>query len=752
MSNTVERVAPETKIGPDRPLIILQTSDRFTDHAEHGREAVRVWRDTIPADIKPYVQLQIEIRNRDHEGRYRELREVLIEMQAAGVPTCLQIADPHDPYVFDPLHVEKLVQEFSCIKTINITENRFEHFSDYNVPRYATPPHVRYAIDVIHMAARYGKLVSMSFQGLKWMHIACDELNQPLVDTIYEFGEYILPQNEHLGPQHLTRQTSTWGFWIAGATEHWGVEPQSWWFENGRMLTPGLFGQDPDNTRAMPPLLYRAMILEAVKMGATVFQFEPFWDLYDYDNSVCWREAIYPTLMEAINRRLIPTREQVMEKIKVAYHLRPAKTITEFHVNTRDVDWITNEGLLAKAAYGLWERFLQHELIPNKGRHYYIPLLPPKTPQAVLDRFAEVITPGRCDSVEAYEALLAKHYEPDGEGEACIMSINGHTYVMQTHENLYERQDYAVDLPKPVRGLDVERGPRSVTLTWEADPGASRYYIHRFTGAAPIGPFDTPPVFAETAEPRFTDNEPRPGDVYTYAVTADTTTLERRSGTVNYLDYLVLSLTRSLPVEAAIVGGPGETTIRRVAEPPDTRPASQVVYPTFDGAEGEHRIIAGQIVTRIDRLKQAYDGMDWRKMAELYSTRYRDPNGFDRNYVAYAWKWWFIRNNTTCLLRQIRRWDFSEFAETGVVHLKMFSLYRGLRRDDQPYGYGWDGTTRIPRNWDEEVVYSWARDEDGVWRLIRTDPAVPCFMEILWGDRPSDKAELVLKPGFDEGL
>ncbi|MBK7494476.1 MAG: hypothetical protein IPI28_03330 [Candidatus Omnitrophica bacterium] len=42
------RLQPETRIAPDHPLIILQTSDRFEDHTAHGREVVRVWKETIP--------------------------------------------------------------------------------------------------------------------------------------------------------------------------------------------------------------------------------------------------------------------------------------------------------------------------------------------------------------------------------------------------------------------------------------------------------------------------------------------------------------------------------------------------------------------------------------------------------------------------------------------------------------------------------------------------------------------------------
>lgn len=747
-------LTPETRIDHEHPLIILQTSDRFEDHSRHGREIVRVWRETVPDDIKPYCQLQVEIRIRDHEERYEAFRCLFDETEKAGVPTTFQFADPHDIYVFDPVYVEKLVQEYPSIKTLGITEMRFEHYSTFNVPRYAIPPETRYAIDILKLGAQYGKHVSMSFQSLKWMHIGVDLLNEPLVETIRELGEYCLPQNEHIGPQHLPRQTSVWGFWIAGFVRNWGIEPQSWWFENGRMLSPGLFGQDPDNTRLMPPLLYRAMILEGIKMGATVFQFEPFWDLFDYDNSVCWREVIYPTLKQAIHEKLIPTREQVMEKTKVAYHLKPARNINEFHENVRDVDWIHDEGHLARAAYGVWERFLEHELIPNKGRYYYIPLLPPKTPVEVLNHFERVITPGMCASEADYEVLLNQHYQGDGEGTACIMAVNHHVYVMQTHENLYERQSYAIDLPRPVRGLKARKVEAGVELTWDEDPEAEEYCVHRLPHSPTVGwglPHQSAGIpLASTSTNGYLDCEPLPDGPLFYTVTAKTTSTERHEGTVNYLDYLIFSLDESLPAEWVEVSAAGVVRIHPVTTPEDTRPASQEVFPTFEGAGGKHLRIARQIVTRIEQLKAAYEEMDWRKMTEFYSSDYQDANGFHREYVGRAWKWWFMRNNTTCLLRQIRHWDFSDYARSGEVRVRMFSLFRALRRDDQPFGYGWSGTLRIPRTADEEVTWTWVREKDKVWRVIHTNPAVPNLAEILWNSRGCDKTELKLVPGVDE--
>lgn len=750
------RLQPETRIAPDHPLIILQTSDRFEDHTAHGREVVRVWKETIPEDIQRYCQLQVEIRLRDHEQRYQAFRQLFDETEKAGVPTCIQFADPHDIYVFDPVYVEKLLQEYPSIKTLGITEMRFEHYSTFNVPRYATPPETRYAIDVIEMGARYGKHISMSFQSLKWMHIGVDQLNQPLVETIREMGDYCLPQNEHLGPQHFPRQTSVWGFWIADFVRNWGVEPQSWWFENGRMLEPGLFGQDPDNTRRMPPQLYRAMILEGIKMGATVFQFEPFWDLFDYDNSICWREVICPTLRQAIQEKWIPSREEVLEKIRVAYHLAPAGNINEFHENLRDVDWIADEGHLARAAYGLWEKFLEHELIPNKGKNYYIPLLPPQTPEEVLDQFEVVLSPGSEKSESGYADLLDRHYHGDGEGSACIMSVGGFIYVMQTHENLYEKQTYSIELPKRVNGLQAVLKKEGVEISWNTDPGASGYEVYRVESdtlslgtSLPVLPWDSVPV-ARTTECHWNDCQPCGNKTVFYTIIAQTRSREKVEGTVNYLDYLVFSLEKSLPSEWLRIDLSGTIDTLPVLPPPDDRPESQVVYPTFAGADGHHRPIAEKIVRQIDAMKAFYDHGDWRNLTSLYSLNYSDPNGYSREYVGRAWKWWLIRNNTTCMLRQIRCWDFSEYDGKGHVHVKMFSLFRALRRDDQPFGYGWSGTLRIPRNSDEEVLYTWVEEEDGIWRLISTDPAVPNLAEILWNHRGSDQTSLKLIPGLDD--
>jgi len=124
------------EISPERPLIILQTNNRFgdsdedfgdgndplTEAAKHGREAVRAFHEAVPEELKPYCQLQIEVRVRDHQARYDRCRRVFYELQAAGIPANFQFADPHDLYVFEPEYVERLTREYACIHSYTITE------------------------------------------------------------------------------------------------------------------------------------------------------------------------------------------------------------------------------------------------------------------------------------------------------------------------------------------------------------------------------------------------------------------------------------------------------------------------------------------------------------------------------------------------------------------------------------------------------------------------------------------------------
>ena len=117
------------------------------------------------------------------------------------------------------------------------------------------------------------------------------------------------------------------------------------------------------------------------------------------------------------------------------------------------------------------------------------------------------------------------------------------------------------------------------------------------------------------------------------------------------------------------------------------------------------------------------------------SCHYRDSNGYSTEYVRRAWLWWYQRTVIPYVVAQVRKWDTSRAAE-GVISFTAWNRFRGTIVWDGPYGY--HGRVRIPRHDGERVIRTWKRDKSGQWKLIRTEPALPNFGEMLWISRGHD--------------
>jgi hypothetical protein len=737
---------PEVTVSPEEPLFIFQSSPAYGDsdagaeldhrihEAErHGMEIVRVWR-LLPEDIRPLSQIQIELRVEDHDLRYRLFRHMLKPIEEACAAVSIQIADPHDEYVFDLEKVEALLQEFSCIKSLMLSELRFAHFSKFNVTDYAVPPHTRYSVDVIRLGACYGRHTIIVLQGLKWLHISADELNRPLLEAMRQFPDHVIPVNEHIEPRHLIRQTTTWGLWLGEFVSQWGVEPQSWWFESSFMNRPCVYG-DHLHPAEMPPEMYRPMIMQPAAMGATVYSFEPWWDLFDYGNSRCWTDVILPSLRELVRNKMIPHRDEVKVHTSVAYQMAPARSIHDFHVNMKDLDWLSDDGSLASLYYGVWQPMLEFELIPNKS-NWFFPILPAITDNDTAHSFPLLLQAGQADSEEGWKKILHSCLQDEPtRPEAWTCSMNGFSYVMNSHENLYEKQHYEVELGKVVHGLEGKvTDSGALSLVWQADSEAEGYKVY-------LG--EKEKLLYEGIDAQCLIPDPQPG---IYSVCARTKARQKYSGTVNYLDCLVFDEEESLPLEAVHFEEDGSVSVVPFPQKNDHRPASQTVYPTYEGVSEAYKSTAEEIVDRLDLFKEAYEKMNWRALTALYHPLYEDANGFHLEYVSRSWKWWFRRNNKCFLLRQIRHWDFSEYEEQGHVHMLAFLYCTAVRWDDEPFGY--DGIVRIPRHEGAEIRCTWKKDGE-VWRLLKTSPSLPNLEEILWNSRPMDKGEKLV-PGVDE--
>ncbi|MBI4559005.1 MAG: hypothetical protein HY706_15590 [Candidatus Hydrogenedentes bacterium] len=715
------------EISPDHPLFIFQVSPaEGADPPTYANGVTEVWR-TLPDELKPYSTLQIGWDAPDLETRHQGLRALLEPLQAAGIPVVLQIADAELRRIYPLDRAEELVRDFTCIKGIQASDLSFEEYYVFGAgDEFALPPNVRWLIAATDLAARYGRFLSIQLGELRWPRVMANGWCKSLNAKMRECRGYVVPTATYRGPHTVTQLSCLVGLWLEEATTFWGVEAQSHWFSDAHFVEPGRFGSS-DGPTEMRSALYRAMVLNGAMTGATVFSFEPGSDLWFGANRRHWDKAIYLTLTEIVRKGLIPSRENVKAKARVAYQLAPAWTAQEFHLNLRDIDGVFDQGFLIRGAYGMERPGQIPELVLNSGRHYWVPILSPYAPQETLNSFGKVVVPGAMTSAEAWTTLLDSHYQPDGEGTAFICRVGRGIFIMHTRENVYEEQSFRIpEVPAPVRQFEAQRTDAGVQVTWPFREGDIAARVYR--RSAPDVPYM---LLASDLDGReYVDATAAPDATLSYSVAVLTNDVEPYEGTVNYGDYLALSTVESrLAEEVAISPLLGYGKSRPIAETAADVPKTQSWWPTLEGVTEPQVPIAQAIVARIEAWDQAFGQEDLKGTLDLYSPDYEDAQGWKLQYVRRAYQWFFERYDACRMHRQIRNWDFGAFESSGRVNVLLYCRFTGVAISDAT-GRVADVPAYFPRSENGEIWITFA-EQDGAWRIVHTNPALPNFKDIL---------------------
>ena len=287
----------------------------------------------LPADIRPYCAVTMDPGSLDVKERLEIWRRMLRDVQPHNIPIVLQVAGDETEWTTPVAAVETMLKEFSCIKAVQVVEWRCAYYTQFGGELdLAIPANLRYLAELLKLCGRYGKHLSLQFQ-TDLAHLATDQLAGPLREVFREYRDYVLPQNECIPPSYYLAQAAACGLWLAGYCEHWGMEPQWWWWTKGEsyFIRPGVFGVEAEleTDEARYARLYRAFIIEGALMGATVFSIEPPQDVWhgEATDERHFDQVIYPTLRQIIEQRLIATREEVLKQAKVAYQLKECKTL-----------------------------------------------------------------------------------------------------------------------------------------------------------------------------------------------------------------------------------------------------------------------------------------------------------------------------------------------------------------------------------------------------------------------------------------
>jgi hypothetical protein len=720
---------PELMISREHPLVILYSPGT-------AERTVKCWQN-LPANIKPYCAVTMDPASLDVKERLEAWRRNLRIIQPHNIPIVLQVAGDEAEWTTPLAVVETLLNEFSCIKAVQIVEWRCGYYTRFaGELDLAIPANLRYVGEALKLCGKYGKHLSLQIQ-LDMLHLSTDQLAGPLREIFRTYRDYFLPQNECIPPNYYATQTATLGLWLAGYCENWGMEPQWWWWTKGEsyFIRPGVFGVEAEleTDEDRYARLYRAFIIEGALSGATVFSIEPPQDVWHEDSTDKrhFDDVIYPTLLQIIQQRLIASKEDVFAKAKAAYQLTECKSLQEFDVLIQDLDLELGHGHLERAAYGVLLPHLMKEMIPDTGgRFYFIPLLPVGTPQNVINRFTKIIRPREATTEEGYRKLLESVYERTENTDhnlsnrACVLKCGNALAVMQSRENLFEKQTFTVDLPRWPENLKASQTASGLHLTWTKDPEASSFHVWRRIPQAKVYPQ------WELVSKGISENSIvlPPVQSGTFTVTAVTTAKKRFEGAVNYGEYLLFRADESPPVEQIIVEG---QAIRKetISWTDESLPASQEVWRIFNGVQQDHQKEAEVVLQTWENLIKTFEAKDLDRLMDFYDPGYQDSNGYGTEYVRRAWLWWYQRTVNPYVIAQVRTWDTTKLSQ-GQISFKAWNRFRGTIVWDEPFGN--HGRVRIPRHDGDLVTWTWKQNAAGKWKVIRTEPALPNFGEMLW--------------------
>lgn len=330
----------------------------------------------------------------------------------------------------------------------------------------------RNLIELIWLCGRKRGLLNWQDMGYPYQreHIFMQAGRDPeLFRALSANGDSIIltGKNNGWGKFHQTRSL-VMGMWASGVVANWGLNSEDWWwYEQGygerfapsrgrrgwaRQLAAGIAvtgNWEYGSAVSSPDILYAQNTMCAAAGGATVFSFESMHAYCHPDNNgeyrltPAWRNAIYPLLRTLLDDELIPTRNQVIARARVAY--------ADSGEQGTELDG-TGEALY-RPLYGATEpdseilaAKLSRSLFPRTGRYYYLPVIPKLAPAAARARFANIIHPHQFAGEAAQRAYFDRLNPTESSGSALALHVNQVWYVTNPHEN----EDVTVDFSFPV--------------------------------------------------------------------------------------------------------------------------------------------------------------------------------------------------------------------------------------------------------------------------------------------------------------
>ncbi len=412
----------------------------------------------LPEDFRPYCAVMMAAGSGVSTS---PLFDELAKLQDAGIPVVISVQG--DEVDSPPTRLETIAKAFE--KFPNLIGCRA---CELSCGPGLTPPERRNLIDLIRLCGQHRALLHWQDMGYPYQreHIFMQAgRDRELFSALVENGDSVVltEKNNGWGKYHQTRSLVL-GMWASGIVGNWGFNAEDWWwFEQGYgerfVPSKGRRGYAPRHGAGLkvtkgwefasalscPDIFYAQNVLCAIAGGATVYSFESSHAYAstdrngDYRLTPAWKHSIFPLLEAMLEHHLIPEREQVIARMKVAYQ--------DSGEEGTELDG-TGEALY-RPLYGSREPDqailagkLSSSLIPRTGRYFYLPVVPKLAPEKARARFRHVIRPRQFADARAQRTYFDKLFPAESSGDALVLHINDAWYVTNTNENRNVAEDF----------------------------------------------------------------------------------------------------------------------------------------------------------------------------------------------------------------------------------------------------------------------------------------------------------------------
>ncbi len=465
---------PRRPLTPERPLFTIEAT-RVLDYT--------AFQPDIPADLAPHIGIVAE----GFEAKGIPVTDFARGMERLPHPILLR---SHWVGLAD---IEWLFQHVPTFAGIQ----GGEHLSD--LYRETPRGEMRYAHRLIRLCAKYGMLFQEADGTYK------DDKWQDLMDRqgafVREFGPWlVLSQKNNIIRRQFYSQSAAMGLWLGGITHaHGAWEDGGFYWQNAGFNGMGRCdGERRGVLETMPRIFWSLVGVMGVARGCGIYSLDGQTPMYSAkaaarDPKGAWPPALWdetgrtsdtfhrfvvPLIRATVKHRLIPTRGEVLENVRLAV-FNDRKAVADERTWTHYAEY----GPLYAGTYGfrtmggidgqLWEFF------PNTGRYHFIPVLPQG--DAPLGRGIRNVPVSELQSVDRVRALFDAAHPPWYEGDAFVARAGATLAVLNSRENEDVTESFAVPLGEGlVRRLAGRIGPHAYVVARTGESG--RLWLQANTG------------------------------------------------------------------------------------------------------------------------------------------------------------------------------------------------------------------------------------------------------------------------------